>query len=132
MTGISRRDRLRFRISRLYQQARAHLPELGLSGLVTVAEALVVLQDELRRIWRRDTKTVLFVTHDVEEAVALGTRIVVMAARPGRIKEIVIRDFEVREGEELEANPAFAPLKLRIWRSVKEEVDAARSAGIPL
>ncbi|MET8007305.1 hypothetical protein [Nonomuraea glycinis] len=49
MTGISRRDRLRFRISRLYQQARAHLPELGLSGLVTVAEALVVLQDELRQ-----------------------------------------------------------------------------------
>ena len=96
------------------------------------AQTRRILQDELRRIWRRDTKTVLFVTHDVEEAVALGTRIVVMAARPGRIKEIVIRDFEVREGEELEANPAFAPLKLRIWRSVKEEVDAARSAGIPL
>jgi len=96
------------------------------------AQTRRILQDELRRIWRRDTKTVLFVTHDVEEAVALGTRIVVMAARPGRIKEIATRDFEVREGEELEANPAFVALKLRIWRSVKEEVDAARSAGIPL
>ncbi|WP_336213837.1 hypothetical protein [Nonomuraea sp. LPB2021202275-12-8] len=48
MTGISRRDRLRFRISRLYHQARAHLPELGLSGLVTAGEALVILQEQLR------------------------------------------------------------------------------------
>jgi NitT/TauT family transport system ATP-binding protein len=94
------------------------------------AQTRRILQDELRKIWRRDTKTVLFVTHDVEEAVALGTRIVVMAARPGRIKEIVTRDFDVAEGDEFEANPAFAALKLHLWRSVKEEVDAARAAGL--
>jgi NitT/TauT family transport system ATP-binding protein len=94
------------------------------------AQTRRILQDELRKIWRRDTKTVLFVTHDVEEAVALGTRIVVMAARPGRVKEVVTREFDVGEGEEFEANPAFVALKLRIWRSVKEEVDAARAAGI--
>jgi NitT/TauT family transport system ATP-binding protein len=69
---------------------------------------------------------VLFVTHDVEEAVALGTRIVVMAARPGRIKEVLSRGFDVGDGDEFESNPAFAALKLHIWRSVKEEVDAAR------
>ena len=86
-----------------------------------------ILQDEVRRIWRRDTKTVLFVTHDVEEAVALGTRIVVMSARPGRIKEVLTRDFDVGDGEEFEANPAFTALKLRIWRSVKEEVEASRA-----
>jgi len=94
------------------------------------AQTRRILQDELRRIWRRDTKTVLFVTHDVEEAVALGTRIVVMAARPGRIKEIVTRNFEVDEGGEFEADPAFVAMKLHVWRSVKEEVDAARAAGI--
>jgi NitT/TauT family transport system ATP-binding protein len=94
------------------------------------AQTRRLLQDELRRIWRRDTRTVLFVTHDVEEAVALGTRIVVMAARPGRIKEVLTRDFEVGEGDEFEADPAFIALKLRIWRSVKEEVEAARAAGI--
>ncbi len=94
------------------------------------AQTRRILQDEVRRIWQRDTKTVLFVTHDVEEAVALGTRIVVMAARPGRIKEIVTRDFDVAEGSEFEADPAFVELKLRIWRSVKEEVDAARAAGV--
>jgi NitT/TauT family transport system ATP-binding protein len=90
------------------------------------AQTRRILQDEVRRIWRRDTKTVLFVTHDVEEAVALGTRIVVMAARPGRIKEVLTRDFDVGDGEEFEANPAFAALKLHVWRSVKEEVEKAR------
>ena len=94
------------------------------------AQTRRLLQDELRRIWRRDTKTVLFVTHDVEEAVALGTRIVVMAARPGRIKEIVTRDFAIEDGDEFEADPRFVALKLRIWRSVKEEVEAARAAGV--
>jgi NitT/TauT family transport system ATP-binding protein len=90
------------------------------------AQTRRILQDELRRIWLRGTQTVLFVTHDVEEAVALGTRIVVMAARPGRIKEVLTRGFDVDDGDEFESNPAFTELKLHIWRSVKEEVDAAR------
>jgi NitT/TauT family transport system ATP-binding protein len=90
------------------------------------AQTRRILQDEVRRIWRRDIKTVLFVTHDVEEAVALGTRIVVLAARPGRVKEVLERGFDVADGEEFEANPAFSALKLRIWRSVKEEVEGAR------
>ena len=91
------------------------------------AQTRRILQDELRRIWRRGKQTVLFVTHDVEEAVALGTRIVVMAARPGRIKEVLTRGFDVADGDEFEANPAFAELKLHIWRRIKEEVDAARA-----
>ena len=91
------------------------------------AQTRRILQDELRRIWRRGSQTVLFVTHDVEEAVALGTRIVVMAARPGRIKEVLTRDFDVDDGDEFESNPAFAALKLHVWRSVKEEVDGART-----
>jgi NitT/TauT family transport system ATP-binding protein len=94
------------------------------------AQTRRILQGEVRKIWRRDTKTVLFVTHDVEEAVALGTRVVVMAARPGRIKEIVTRGFDVGEGDEFEADPAFVALKLHIWHSVKEEVEAARAAGV--
>jgi NitT/TauT family transport system ATP-binding protein len=91
------------------------------------AQTRRLLQDELRRIWRHEAKTVLFVTHDVEEAVALGTRIVVMAARPGRIKEVIARGFDVADGDEFEANAAFTALKLRIWRSVKEEVEAAQA-----
>jgi NitT/TauT family transport system ATP-binding protein len=90
------------------------------------AQTRRILQDEMRRIWHRDTKTVLFVTHDVEEAVALGTRIVVMSTRPGRIKEVIHREFDVADGDEFESNPDFAALKLRIWHSVKNEVEAAR------
>ena len=89
------------------------------------AQTRRILQDEVRRIWRQDAKTVLFVTHDVEEAVALGTRIVIMGARPGHIKEVLERDFDVADGEEFETNSAFGALKLHIWRSVKAEVEAA-------
>ncbi len=94
------------------------------------AQTRRILQDEIRRIWRRDTKTVLFVTHDVDEAVALGTRIVVMAARPGRIKETLVRGFDIADGEEYESRPEFLALKLHIWHSVKAEVDAARAHGL--
>ena len=91
------------------------------------AQTRRILQDEMRRIWHRDTKTVLFVTHDVEEAVALGTRIVVMGTRPGRIKEVIDRDFDVADSDEFESNPQFAALKLRIWHSIREEVEAIRT-----
>jgi ABC-type nitrate/sulfonate/bicarbonate transport system ATPase subunit len=91
------------------------------------AQTRRILQDEMRRIWHRDTKTVLFVTHDVEEAVALGTRIVVMSTRPGRIKEVIRREFDVADGDEFDANPEFAALKLHIWHSIKEEVEAVRT-----
>lgn len=93
------------------------------------AQTRRLLQDEVRKDWRRDKRTVMFVTHDVEEAVALGTRIVVMAARPGRIKEVIQRGFDLDEDGEYEADPRFVELKMHIWRSVKEEVDAALAAG---
>ena len=90
------------------------------------AQTRRLLQDEMRRIWHRTGKTVLFVTHDVEEAVALGTSIIVMAARPGHIKEVVRREFSIADGEEFDAHTGFVDLKLRIWRSVKEEVERMR------
>jgi NitT/TauT family transport system ATP-binding protein len=93
------------------------------------AQTRRLLQAELRGIWRRDRKTVLFVTHDVEEAVALGTRIVVMSARPGLIKTVLTREFDVADGDEFEANPAFVALKLHVWRSVREEVERATAGA---
>jgi NitT/TauT family transport system ATP-binding protein len=91
------------------------------------AQTRRLLQGELRGIWRRDQKTVLFVTHDVEEAVALGTRIVVMSARPGQIKTVLTRGFDVADGDEFEALPEFVALKLHVWRSVREEVERANA-----
>jgi NitT/TauT family transport system ATP-binding protein len=89
------------------------------------AQTRRILQDEMRRIWRRENMTVVFVTHDVEEAVALGTRIVVMAPRPGRIRETIVRGFDVGDDEEYDANPEFAALKVRVWRGVRQDIEAA-------
>ncbi|MGH9693074.1 MAG: nitrate ABC transporter ATP-binding protein, partial [Bryobacteraceae bacterium] len=53
------------------------------------AQTRSVMQQELLTVWQRNQRTVVFITHNIEEAVFLGDRVVVMAARPGRLKEIV-------------------------------------------
>ncbi len=89
------------------------------------AQTRKLMQSELLKIWEREKKTVIFVTHDVEEAIFLGTRIVIMTARPGKIKSVEESlDKQYSEDEYL-SNPAFINLRNRIWTSVKEEVSKA-------
>jgi NitT/TauT family transport system ATP-binding protein len=91
------------------------------------AQNKLILQDELLRIWEGSAKTVLFITHAIDEAIALGDRIVVMSAQPGRIKEIVPVDFpRPRSVAELRADPRFGALELSIWRMLEDEVRTAR------
>ena len=91
------------------------------------AQNKLILQEELLRIWEGSAKTVLFITHGIDEAIALGDRIVVMTAQPGRIKEIVPIDFpRPRSVAELRADPRFGALELSIWRMLEDEVRAAR------
>ena len=92
------------------------------------AQNRLIMQDELLRIWEGTHKTVLFITHAVEEAISLGDRIVVMTAQPGRIKQIVpVRSFpRPRRPAELRADPRFGALQLEIWRMLEDEVRAAR------
>ena len=91
------------------------------------AQNKLILQDELLRIWEGSAKTVLFITHGIDEAIALGDRIVVMTAQPGRIKEIVPIDFpRPRSVAELRADPRFGALELSIWRMLEDEVRTAR------
>jgi NitT/TauT family transport system ATP-binding protein len=91
------------------------------------AQNKLILQEELLRIWEGSAKTVLFITHGIDEAIALSDRIVVMSAQPGRIKEIVPIDFpRPRSVAELRAEPRFGTLELSIWRMLEEEVRAAR------
>ncbi|MFD1720338.1 ABC transporter ATP-binding protein [Amnibacterium endophyticum] len=78
----------------------------------------VNLQDQLQRTWQEARRTVLFVTHDVEEAVYLATRVVVMAARPGRIQEVIDVDLPFPRSEETRLSPEFAEIKNRVWRAV--------------
>ena len=62
------------------------------------------IQTHLRGIWKRTNKTIFFITHDVEEALLLGTRIIVMHARPGRIVKEFINPFANRPEEETATN----------------------------
>jgi NitT/TauT family transport system ATP-binding protein len=92
------------------------------------AQNRTILQTELVRIWERTRKTVVYVTHSIEEALLLGDRTVVMTAQPGRIKQIIDVPFpHPRDLLALSATPEFGRLKLDIWRVLEEEVMRARA-----
>ncbi len=57
-----------------------------------------IMQAEVRRIWKETGRTILFVTHAIEEAVALGTTLVMMSARPSRVRELIRNDGRVERG----------------------------------
>jgi NitT/TauT family transport system ATP-binding protein len=155
MRGVGRRERLE-RIAPFLEiigltRFRDHYPQQlsgGMRQRVSLARAFVadpeillmdepfaaldaqnklIMQEELLRIWEGTRKTVLFITHAIDEAIALGDRIVVMTAHPGRIKEIVPVDFpRPRSVAELRADPRFGALQLSIWRMLEDEVQKAR------
>jgi NitT/TauT family transport system ATP-binding protein len=92
------------------------------------AQNRVILQAELVRLWEQTGKTVIYVTHSIEEALLLGDRTVVMTAQPGRIKQIIDVPFpHPRDLMQLSASAAFGALKLDIWRVLEEEVMRARA-----
>ena len=87
----------------------------------------LLLQEELLRIWEESRKTVLFITHSVDEAVTLGDRIMIMTAQPGRAKQIVDVPFaRPRNVLELRADPAYGELVYSIWGQLRDEVQRAR------
>ncbi|MBU6508369.1 MAG: ABC transporter ATP-binding protein [Alphaproteobacteria bacterium] len=92
------------------------------------AQTRALMHEELRAIMRRAPKTVVFVTHDVREAVYLADRVAVMSARPGRIKEIVdIKFTSNARGEELLQTREFADKIDHLWKLVRDE--AIRAQG---
>jgi NitT/TauT family transport system ATP-binding protein len=92
------------------------------------AQNRVILQAELVRIWHETRKTVIYVTHSIEEALLMGDRCVIMTAQPGRIKRIIDVPFShPRDLITLSAAPEFGQLKLDIWRVLEEEVTRARA-----
>jgi NitT/TauT family transport system ATP-binding protein len=87
-----------------------------------------LLQEELLRIWEETKKTVLFITHSVDEAVTLGDKIMVMTAQPGRAKAIIDVPFpRPRNVLELRAEPAYGELVYHIWGQLRDEVLAAKA-----
>ena len=92
------------------------------------AQTRSLMQAELLRIWQRSRKTVVFVTHDVQEAVFLAERIAVMSARPGHIKEIVEARFD-RDDPGLQRSPAFLEMVDHVWNLVRAEAIQAQRSG---
>jgi NitT/TauT family transport system ATP-binding protein len=83
----------------------------------------VGLASELLALWERDRKTVLFITHSIEEALALSDRVVVMTAQPGRIREIIAVPFaRPRDPIELRGNPEFGRLSVHIWHLLRTDI----------
>lgn len=80
-----------------------------------------LMQEMLLGIWERDQKTVLFVTHDIEEAIFLGSRVIVMSARPGRIKADIHVDLPHPRSYKIKTTPEFVQLKERLVEEIRIE-----------
>ncbi len=78
----------------------------------------VQLQDQLLETWSRERRTVMFITHDVDEAVYLANRVVVMAARPGRLEEIIEVNLPYPRTEQIRLSPEFTAIRNRVWHAV--------------
>jgi NitT/TauT family transport system ATP-binding protein len=86
------------------------------------AQTRDLMQTELLQIWERTKKTVLFVTHSIEEAAYLSDRVIVMTARPGRTKAVLTVDLPRPRDYEMRLTPEFNEIKSRIWDTLKEEL----------
>ncbi|MFC8303012.1 ABC transporter ATP-binding protein [Specibacter sp. NPDC057265] len=88
------------------------------------------LQDELLRIWQDTQKTIIFITHGIDEAVYLGQRVAVLSSRPGRLKAVVDVDLGERAGgADLRSTAKFVEHRHKVWTLLHDEVQAAQSAG---
>jgi len=78
-----------------------------------------LLQEELLHIWEHERKTVVFITHSMEEAVMLGDRVMLMTPRPGRVKEMIDIPLRRPRWRELEKSAAFIEIKEYLWDNLK-------------
>jgi NitT/TauT family transport system ATP-binding protein len=97
------------------------------------AQTKVIMQNELLKLWEELRPSVLFITHDLDEAVALSDRVVIMTSSPGAIKDVFHVDLPRPRGnvQEIRHEQRFLEIQERIWQSLKDEVTRAyaRSAG---
>ena len=91
------------------------------------AQTRELLQEEIKRIWGESRKTVLWITHSLEEALFLATDLVVMSARPGRIKARMAPRFALSEDPAVVASPEFAAMKAELFGLLREEALAAQA-----
>lgn len=91
------------------------------------AQTRETLQAELLRIWQQTGKTIIFITHSIDEAIYLGQRIAVMTSRPGRIKQVMEVPAALRSNhDDVRSSPEFGQLRHAIWSQLREEVVKAQ------
>ena len=90
------------------------------------AQTREILQAELVKIWQSSHKTIVFITHGIDEAVCLGGRVALMTSRPGRIKTIVDIPDSLRQADDRRAHPDFVEVRNHIWSLLKSEVQRAQ------
>jgi NitT/TauT family transport system ATP-binding protein len=87
------------------------------------AQTREILQEEMLRILEQERKTIVFVTHSIDEALVLGDRVVVLTARPGRVKETLAVPFgRPRKPAAVRTDPAFGELRGRVWDLLRAEI----------
>ncbi len=91
------------------------------------AQTRELMQEELNAIWQDNRRTVLFVTHDIDEAIYLSDRVIVFTARPGRIKEEIRIELPRPRRVEIKKSPDYFAYRSRIWDCLREEVLKARA-----
>jgi NitT/TauT family transport system ATP-binding protein len=89
------------------------------------AQTREIMQAELLHIWRQNQTTVLFITHQIDEAVYLSDRVVVMSARPGRVRDVVEVDLPRPRDLHVKRTPEFLTYTDRIWRQIEQEARQA-------
>jgi len=95
------------------------------------AQTRETLQGELLRIWRSTGKTLVFITHGIDEAVVLGRRVAIMTSRPGRIKHVIDVPEALRgETEDVRSLPAFGRVRHEVWSLLREEVLRAQQGQL--
>jgi NitT/TauT family transport system ATP-binding protein len=95
------------------------------------AQTRDLMQSELLRIWESTHKTAMFITHQIDEAIYLSDRVVVMTARPGRIREVIPIDLPRPRALTVKREPAFIEYLDRIWTLIEEEGRRSGSTAAP-
>lgn len=86
------------------------------------AQLRIILQNELVELWEAERRTVVFITHSIEEAIFLGDRVVIMTARPGKFHSEFVVPFDRPRDQALRGDPQFAALQQEIWSVLSDEV----------
>jgi NitT/TauT family transport system ATP-binding protein len=93
------------------------------------AQTREIMQQELLRIWNQDRKTVIFITHQIDEAIYLADRVFVFTVRPGRVKTIIPIPFPRPRHLDIKRTPEFIGYVDQVWKLIEEEVRASVMAG---